>query len=56
MLANCEALLVTLTFGAPKLFVPQSLDGVQTRGTDGGYHPAHQPYGNEDKRGHDQSA
>jgi len=40
----------------PRLFVPQSLDGVQTRGPDGGHHAAHQPHGRQDQRGHDQSA
>src|SRR5205807_3193490 len=37
---------------ATKLFVPQSLNGVQARGTDGRYHAADQPYGTEDNRGH----
>ncbi len=47
-------LLVTLPF--PKLFVSQSLNGIQARGTDGGHHTAYQPYCSKDKRGHDQSA
>src|SRR2546421_11151725 len=47
---------MTLDSSLPKLFVPQGLNGIQTRGTDGGYHTADQPYGTEDKRGHDQSA
>lgn len=47
MFRQLEA-LVTLIFGAPKLFVSQSLNGVQTRGTDGGHHTADQPYGSED--------
>jgi len=36
-----------------QLFVAQSLDGVQTRGPDGGYHAAHQAYGRQDQRGYD---
>ena len=39
----------------PKLFVAQGLNGIQTRGTDGGHHAADQPDGTEDERGHDQS-
>ena len=41
---------------ATKLFVPQSLNGVQARGTDGRYHAADQSYGTEDNRCHDQRA
>src|SRR3984885_123578 len=39
-----------------RLFVPQSLNGIKTRGPDGWYHSAHQPNGSEDQCGHDQSA
>jgi hypothetical protein len=37
------------------LFVPQGLNGIKTRGPDGGHHAADEPYRTEDERGHDQS-